>query len=26
VFDLACDEVGPGEPDPSGWVLLRVSD
>lgn len=26
VFDLACDEARPGEPDPNGWVLLRVSD
>ncbi len=26
VFDLACDEGTPGDPDPRGWVLLRVSD
>ena len=26
VFDLACDELGPGAADPSGWMLLRVSD
>ena len=26
VFDLACDEGTFGNPDPRGWVLLRVSD
>ena len=26
VFDLACDETSPGDPDPDGWLLLRVSD
>lgn len=26
VFDLACDEISPGDPDPGGWLLLRVSD